>query len=102
MRRLEEWPSSTEFGLQAVCYVAPLFDKNSGAFSAGRTGGRAFGAIAPGYRWRVAHSSFFCVKFRDIVYILSPQILYSFGFRTSPASSDRRSSIAGWKGRVPG
>jgi hypothetical protein len=25
MQRLEEWPSSTEFGLQAACNVAPVF-----------------------------------------------------------------------------
>ena len=32
MRRLEEWPSSTEFGLQAVCHVAPGFPtKRAGA-----------------------------------------------------------------------
>jgi hypothetical protein len=31
MRGLEEWPSSTEFGLQAVCHVAPVPRKRAGA-----------------------------------------------------------------------
>ncbi|MGA7318192.1 MAG: hypothetical protein WBX22_29980, partial [Silvibacterium sp.] len=29
MHRLEEWPSSTEFGLQAACNVAPVLPQGS-------------------------------------------------------------------------
>jgi hypothetical protein len=29
MQRLEEWPSSTEFGLQAACNLAPVLPQGS-------------------------------------------------------------------------
>jgi hypothetical protein len=43
MQRLEEWPSSTEFGLQAVCNMAPalLTDVRGLLFAASANGNAA-------------------------------------------------------------